>query len=148
MVWLTVSCLRAASREYDMFPTTKGRSAVRRRLALLLTTAFVPMFSTAACGEGPEEPTQEEQAREETPQEARIEEEAKEGLREKQQASYYGEEFAGDPTASGEPYDPYGFTAAHPYLPLGTELLVSYYGQRAPSSRSTTGVTANSTSPG
>jgi len=69
---------------------------VRRRLALLLTAALVPMFSTAACGEGPEEPTQEEQAREETPQEARIEEEAKEGLREKQQASYYGEEFAGD----------------------------------------------------
>ena len=43
-------------------------------------------------------------------------------------ATYYDGAFAGAPTASGDPYDPYGFTAAHPYLPLGTELLVSYDG--------------------
>lgn len=84
----------------------------------------MPAFGAAACGGGPEE-----QAREETTQEKRVEEEAKEGLQQKQQASYYGEELAGAPTASGEPYDPHGFTAAHSYLPLGTELAVTYEGR-------------------
>ncbi len=41
-------------------------------------------------------------------------------------ASYYGEELAGAPTATGELYDPYGSTAAHPYLPFGTVLEVCY----------------------
>ena len=44
-------------------------------------------------------------------------------------ASYYGEGFAGKPTASGEPYDPKGYTAAHPRLPFGTRLVVSYEGR-------------------
>jgi rare lipoprotein A len=43
-------------------------------------------------------------------------------------ASYYGHELARSPTASGEPFNPYGFTAAHPYLPLGTNLQVCYQG--------------------
>lgn len=43
-------------------------------------------------------------------------------------ASWYGPGFSGLPTASGEPYDPYGLTAAHKTMPLGTELLVSYGG--------------------
>lgn len=42
--------------------------------------------------------------------------------------SWYGPGFAGNPTASGEIYDPYGYTAAHKTLPLGTELVVSYGG--------------------
>ena len=44
-------------------------------------------------------------------------------------ATYYANKYAGKPTASGQPYDPYGFTAAHPSLPLGTKLLVSYGGK-------------------
>jgi rare lipoprotein A len=36
------------------------------------------------------------------------------------QASYYGAEFAGLPTASGEIFDPNLLTAAHRTLPLGT----------------------------
>lgn len=44
-------------------------------------------------------------------------------------ATYYGEAYVGAPTASGELYDPYGFTAAHPYLALGTELVVNYNGR-------------------
>jgi len=44
-------------------------------------------------------------------------------------ASWYGPGFEGLPTASGEPYDPYGYTAAHKRLPLGTELTVSYGGR-------------------
>lgn len=43
-------------------------------------------------------------------------------------SSYYGEELAGSPTASGEPFNPYSFTAAHPYLPFGTQLQVCYQG--------------------
>jgi len=41
-------------------------------------------------------------------------------------ASWYGPGFEGSPTATGEPYDPYGYTAAHKTLPFGTELVVSY----------------------
>jgi rare lipoprotein A len=44
-------------------------------------------------------------------------------------ASYYGAELAGQPTASGESFNPYGFTAAHKTLPLGTKLIVSYGGR-------------------
>jgi rare lipoprotein A len=44
-------------------------------------------------------------------------------------ATYYANKYAGKPTASGQPYDPYGFTAAHPSLPFGTKLSVSYGGK-------------------
>lgn len=44
-------------------------------------------------------------------------------------ASWYGPGFEGNPTASGEPYNPYDFTAAHKTLPLGTQLEVSYNGR-------------------
>jgi rare lipoprotein A len=44
-------------------------------------------------------------------------------------ASYYGAELAGQPTASGEVFNPDGFTAAHKTLPLGTKLIVSYGGR-------------------
>jgi rare lipoprotein A len=40
-------------------------------------------------------------------------------------ASWYGEDFVGKPTASGEPYDMYDMTAAHPTLPLGTMVKVT-----------------------
>src|SRR5919199_2297501 len=43
--------------------------------------------------------------------------------------TYYGEELAGNPTASGEPFNPYDLTAAHPYLPFGTMLTVAYNGR-------------------
>ena len=45
---------------------------------------------------------------------------------EKALASWYGPGLYGLPTASGEPYDAYGFSASHETLPLGTELVVSY----------------------
>jgi rare lipoprotein A len=44
-------------------------------------------------------------------------------------ASWYGLGFQGEPTASGEPYNAYGYTAAHKTLPLGAELVVSYGGR-------------------
>ncbi|MEJ7820498.1 MAG: septal ring lytic transglycosylase RlpA family protein, partial [Rubrobacteraceae bacterium] len=37
-------------------------------------------------------------------------------------SSYYGYELAGSPTASGEPFDPAGYTAASLTYPLGTQL--------------------------
>jgi rare lipoprotein A len=40
-------------------------------------------------------------------------------------ASWYGPEFNGRLTASGEVYDMYGFTAAHRTLPLGTLVKVT-----------------------
>lgn len=43
-------------------------------------------------------------------------------------ASYYGYSHAGLPTASGEPFVPEAYTAAHKTLPMGTQLLVSYGG--------------------
>ncbi len=43
-------------------------------------------------------------------------------------ASWYGPGFEGNPTASGEPYNPYGYTAAHKTMPLGTQLTVNYQG--------------------
>jgi rare lipoprotein A len=44
-------------------------------------------------------------------------------------ATYYANKYAGKPTASGQPYDPNGLTAAHPSLPFGTKLSVSYGGK-------------------
>lgn len=44
-------------------------------------------------------------------------------------ASYYGHSLASLPTASGEAFDPEGYTAAHKSLPLGTELLVKRGGK-------------------
>ena len=43
-------------------------------------------------------------------------------------SSWYGPGFEGAMTASGEPFDPYGYTAASPYLPFGTRLYVCYQG--------------------
>ena len=40
-------------------------------------------------------------------------------------ASWYGEYFDGRPTASGEPFNMYDLTAAHPTLPLGTWVRVT-----------------------
>ncbi len=40
-------------------------------------------------------------------------------------ASWYGKQFEGKTTASGEPFDMHEFTAAHPTLPLGTYIRVT-----------------------
>lgn len=40
-------------------------------------------------------------------------------------ASYYGSELAGNPTASGERFDPEALTAAHRTLPLGSRVRVT-----------------------
>lgn len=47
-----------------------------------------------------------------------------EGYRQKGIASWYGEDFHGRPTASGETYNMYDLTAAHRTLPLGSHVRV------------------------
>ena len=44
-------------------------------------------------------------------------------------ASFYGTGWEGSLTASGEVFDPYGYTAAHKTLPFGTPLTVRYEGR-------------------
>ena len=46
-------------------------------------------------------------------------------FKEEGQASYYGGQFHGRATASGKPFDQNAMTAAHPKLPLGTEVTVT-----------------------
>jgi rare lipoprotein A len=48
-----------------------------------------------------------------------------ESFRQEGIASWYGKEFEGRPTASGEIFNPGLFTAAHPTLPFGTILIVT-----------------------
>ncbi len=48
-----------------------------------------------------------------------------EGFVETGNASWYGPNFHGLPTACGEPYDMYAMTAAHKILPLGTHVKVT-----------------------
>lgn len=44
-------------------------------------------------------------------------------------ASWYGPGFEGATTASGEPFDPSDYTAAHKTLPFGTKLIVTHGGR-------------------
>lgn len=44
-------------------------------------------------------------------------------------ASWYGPGFEGNTTASGEPFDPYDYTAAHRTYEFGTRLIVTYEGR-------------------
>jgi len=47
-------------------------------------------------------------------------------------ASWYGPGFDGLTTANGETYDADGLSTAHPSLPMGTDLIVSYEGKSVP----------------
>ena len=46
-------------------------------------------------------------------------------FQEEGKASFYGDELTGQKTASGAKFDPDAMTAAHPTLPLGTEVTVT-----------------------
>ncbi|WP_341646547.1 septal ring lytic transglycosylase RlpA family protein [Thauera sp. SDU_THAU2] len=46
--------------------------------------------------------------------------------RERGRASWYGRRFHGNPTSSGEPYDMYAMTAAHPTLPIPSYVRVTH----------------------
>ncbi|PTL80377.1 septal ring lytic transglycosylase RlpA family protein [Vitiosangium sp. GDMCC 1.1324] len=81
----------------------------------LLVGVTVGMGLLAGCATRATRPTPEEQPEKPPPSRAWLEE----GL-----ASYYGPGLAGRPTASGEKFNPKGFTAAHRKLPFGSCLRV------------------------
>jgi len=92
---------------------------------------LVPFFLIAACGprhvvtDRRTPPPEKQEVRKEKPvPEAKIE---KRESREVQHgvASWYGGEFHGRPTSSGEIYDMYQLTCAHNTLPLGTVVMVT-----------------------
>ncbi len=82
-------------------------------LILLLLSSCAPSKRPA-----PPYPTIPEDRR--PPETERIE-----GKRQRVLASWYGAEFHGRPTASGEPFDMYALTCAHREFPFGTMLRVS-----------------------
>ncbi|MDX9886134.1 septal ring lytic transglycosylase RlpA family protein [Thauera sp.] len=49
-------------------------------------------------------------------------------FRQRGHASWYGRRFHGNPTSSGEPYDMYAMTAAHPTLPIPSYARVTHLG--------------------
>ena len=89
------------------------------RLALAL--------SLAACATAPVPPrsSTEPAIAVPAPAPSRVPIEAAVGATESGDAAWYGRERQGRLTASGEPFDMNKLTAAHPTLPLGTQLLVT-----------------------
>lgn len=81
--------------------------------------AITAPADTAAVVEQPVEPLEQVLA----PVEEAVARELGRGL-----ASWYGREFAGRRTASGERFDPAGYTAAHRSLPFGSKVRVTAVG--------------------
>ena len=81
------------------------------RLSVLLLSAVVMVASTAACSSHPPIVT--------NPSDLPGAIAVQQG-----KATYYSDALAGRPTASGEPYRPSGYTAAHKKLPFGTVVRV------------------------
>src|ERR1700682_2893379 len=97
---------------------------MRRRLAHGLAMAF--LVASLGAAQGPNNS-------EATPARARLVESQPEIRKQASKkapfqigtASWYGSYFDGKPTASGEAYDMYDLTAAHPTLPLGSYVRVT-----------------------
>lgn len=89
---------------------------IQGRIVLATTLLLVPTF--AGCSEGgseaPASPAGEPGCGIDSP-----------SFSEEGDASYYADSLAGNPTASGEPYDPEKLSAAHRTLPFGTVICVT-----------------------
>src|SRR3984885_5929173 len=95
---------------------------MRRTLAQVLAIAFLVAGTGAAQGPNNSEATPAPISS------GRIQHEAKKPATQPYQvgtASWYGSDFDGRLTASGEPYDMYDMTAAHLKLPLGSYVRVT-----------------------
>jgi rare lipoprotein A len=97
---------------------------MRRRLAHGLALAFMVASLGAAQGpnisEATPAPISSVQTRTQSRKQAGKQKPYQVGT-----ASWYGQDFEGKPTASGEPYDMYDMTAAHLTLPLGSYVKVT-----------------------
>ena len=96
---------------------------MRRRLALGLTIAVLSVSPWAAQGPNSSEATPDTKAV--SPEPITTARSAGATPYQVGTASWYGEDFDGKPTASGETYDMFGMTAAHPTLPLGSYVKVT-----------------------
>lgn len=88
-------------------------AAAERRTGRAAAALVLLAAALTACGGGKERPR-------DTPQPAPVRGGVQEGM-----ASWYGKEFDGKPTASGERFDMHALTAAHRTLPLGTTVRVT-----------------------
>ncbi len=84
----------------NAFSVAGRNTAVRVIFAVLLGCFFMPLPSCASFSRQPEAQTAI--------------------------ASWYGSEFHGKPTSSGEPFDMYGYTCAHREYPLGSTVKVTH----------------------
>jgi rare lipoprotein A len=101
-----------------------------RRRAVIVLASLVLVGCASGRGRAPGEPIPD-QAETERQEPAPDRDQAqKQGQGEAEReiarglASWYGEKFHGRRTASGERFDMNDFTAAHPSLPFGTQLMV------------------------
>ena len=99
---------------------------MRRRIAQGLAVAFIVSLGVAQGPNSSGSAKAAEAAIEQSMQQAVVAP-ARANVRPYQvgTASWYGDYFEGKPTASGEPYNMYELTAAHPSLPLGTLVKVT-----------------------
>ncbi|MCB0359449.1 MAG: hypothetical protein KDD44_07425, partial [Bdellovibrionales bacterium] len=108
----------------------RGRSLFRGSLLFApLTLLFLAACSVTPhrgrpAGDRPAQKQQTSQSETGKRRNDQPETEVRQPAFQKGEASYYGEEFAGQRTASSERYDPSEFTAAHRSLPFGTRVAV------------------------
>jgi rare lipoprotein A len=90
----------------------------------VLTQSLLALFFVSTLGAAPGQKTSNSTAKADTPVVKQASKAAKKPYQ-VGRASWYGRFFHGKPTASGESYDMYRYTAAHPVLPLGTWVRVT-----------------------
>jgi rare lipoprotein A len=131
--------IKDGNLEANLPPKQTPRRTSKVLLSLVVLLSFLFFFSTA-CGprrqvvvkkkgyptERREEPREvpRESPKEEKPPVDRVEKRETKGVQ-YGVASWYGNDFHGKPTASGEIYDMYQLTCAHNTLPLGTMVIVT-----------------------
>lgn len=97
-----------------MGPANRGAAVTRSLVLLFLPAALLFQGCTLVGGSSASSPSPVPEAPEASPS----------AWTQTGVASWYGEDFHGRATASGEPYDMNDLTCAHPTLPFGTRLRV------------------------
>ena len=95
---------------------------------VVVVLACVTLFGCAQLQRGSEEPQEPAQPAPAPPSPPPVSQPSTRdaiGVRQRGRISYYGDDFAGRKTASGEPFDPAALTMAHRTLPFGTRVRVT-----------------------